>query len=164
MGEPLIEQLQRAGLPVQPFQTTNATKTSALDALAPAFERGEIRILPDSVLIAELQAYEMERLPSGLLRYSAPDGMHDDCVMSLAMAWQELPHLRRCCCYGVMMAVSGGMTTAYRCRIVDGQLQAKPATLPGSLCVDKLLMLSRLLPMAIQSTWQAETWQHCSVR
>ena len=38
---------------------------------------------------------------------------------------------------GVMMAVSGGMTTAYRCRIVDGQLQAKPATLPGSLCVDK---------------------------
>ena len=45
MGEPLIEQLQRAGLPVQPFQTTNATKTSALDALALAFERGEIRIL-----------------------------------------------------------------------------------------------------------------------
>ena len=90
MGEPLIEQLQRVGLPVQPFQTTNATKTSALDALALAFERGEIRILPDSVLIAELQAYEMERLPSGLLRYSAPDGMHDDCVMSLAMAWQGI--------------------------------------------------------------------------
>ena len=90
MGEPLIEQLQRAGLPVQPFQTTNATKTSSLDALALAFERGEIRILPDSVLIAELQAYEMERLPSGLLRYSAPDGMHDDCVMSLAMAWQGI--------------------------------------------------------------------------
>ena len=90
MGEPLIEQLQRVGLPVQPFQTTNATKTSALDALTLAFERGEIRILPDSVLIAELQAYEMERLPSGLLRYSAPDGMHDDCVMSLAMAWQGI--------------------------------------------------------------------------
>ena len=52
-----------------------------------AFERGEIKIIPDPVLIAELQAFEMERLPSGMLRYSAPSGYHDDCVMSLALAW-----------------------------------------------------------------------------
>ena len=90
MGEPLIEQLQRMGLPVQPFLTTNATKTAAIDALALAFERGDLRILPDPVLVAELQAYEMERLPSGLLRYGAPAGMHDDCVMSLALAWQAV--------------------------------------------------------------------------
>lgn len=88
IGEPLIEQLYREGLPVQPFQTTNATKATAIDALALAFERGELRILNDAVLIAELQAYEMERLPSGLMRYSAPAGMHDDCVISLALAWQ----------------------------------------------------------------------------
>jgi hypothetical protein len=44
--------------------------------------------LNDPVLIGELQAYEMERLPGGSFRYSAPDGMHDDCVMSLALAWQ----------------------------------------------------------------------------
>ena len=87
MGAPLIEQLQRAGLPVQPFTTTNASKTAAIDALALAFERGDVAILPDPILVGELQAYEMERLPSGLLRYSAPDGMHDDAVMSLALAW-----------------------------------------------------------------------------
>ena len=29
----------------------------------------------------------MDRLPSGMVRYSAPDSMHDDCVMSFAMAW-----------------------------------------------------------------------------
>jgi len=34
-----------------------------------------------------LQAYEAERLPSGMLRYSAPEGYHDDCVMALALAW-----------------------------------------------------------------------------
>lgn len=90
MGEPLIEQLQRQGLPVTPFQTTNASKTAAIDALALAFERGDIAILPDPVLIAELQAYEMERLPSGMMRYNAPDGMHDDTVMSLALAWQGI--------------------------------------------------------------------------
>ena len=90
IGEPLIEQLYRMGLPVQPFQTTNATKSQAIDALALAFERGELRILSDAVLIAELQAYEMERLPSGMMRYNAPAGMHDDCVMSLALAYQGI--------------------------------------------------------------------------
>ncbi len=88
MGDPIIEQLQRQGLPVLPFTTTNATKTRAIDELGMAFERGEIEILNDLILVGELQAYEMERLPSGMLRYSAPSGMHDDCVMALAMAWQ----------------------------------------------------------------------------
>lgn len=89
IGEPLIEQLQREGMPVVPFTTTNATKTAAIDALALAFERGDIRIINDATLIAELQAFEMEKLPSGMLRYSAPDNMHDDMVISLALAWQS---------------------------------------------------------------------------
>lgn len=87
MGEPLIEQLQRDGLPVMPFQTTNASKAIAVEALALAFERGEISIPNDPILIGELQAYEQERLPSGMMRYGAPDGMHDDMVMSLALVW-----------------------------------------------------------------------------
>lgn len=87
MGGPLTEALQRMALPVRPFTTTNATKATIIDALALGFERGDLRIINDPVLVAELQAYEMERLPSGLLRYSAPDGMHDDCVMGLALAW-----------------------------------------------------------------------------
>lgn len=90
MGVPLIELLQREGLAVQPFMTTAASKTQAIDALSVAFERAAIRILNDPVLIGELQAYEMERLPSGMFRYNAPEGMHDDCVMSLAMAWQGI--------------------------------------------------------------------------
>lgn len=94
MGEPLIEQLLREGLPVQPFTTTNATKQAAIDALALAFERADIRILDDPVLVTELEAYEMERLPSGLLRYAAPPGMHDDCVMALALAWQGVVRFR----------------------------------------------------------------------
>lgn len=86
-GEIFIEQAQRAGLPVYPFTTTNATKQTIIDALALAFEQRAIRIPDDDALIEELQAYETERLPSGMLRYSAPAGMHDDMVMSLAFAW-----------------------------------------------------------------------------
>lgn len=88
IGEPLIDQLAVRGLPVEPFLTTNQTKAAAIDGLALAFEQGAIKILPDPILIAELQAFTAERLPSGLLRYGAPDGMHDDCVMALALAWQ----------------------------------------------------------------------------
>jgi hypothetical protein len=90
IGEPLIEQLQRLGLPVVPFQTTNATKAQIIDALALAFEQGEIAILPEPVLLGELMAYEMERTGTGLLRYGAPDNGHDDCVMSLALAWYQI--------------------------------------------------------------------------
>lgn len=86
MGEPLIEQV-RDELPVLAFTTNNASKAQAIEALSLALERGDLRILDNPVLVAELLAYESERLPSGLLRYTAPPGMHDDCVMSLALAW-----------------------------------------------------------------------------
>lgn len=90
MGVPLIEDLVRFGLPVQPFQTTNASKAQAIEALGLAFEQGALAIPPHTELLAELQAYDMERLPSGLTRYGAPPGQHDDCVMSLALAWQAV--------------------------------------------------------------------------
>jgi hypothetical protein len=85
IGQPLIEALWRDGLPVQPFTTTNASKAHIIEALALALERGQVRILPDQVLLAELQSFQCERLPSGVMRYSAPPGSHDDCVIALAL-------------------------------------------------------------------------------
>ena len=91
VGDPITEQLQRElRCAVVGTQITNATKSNMINALALAFERNEISIIPDAVLINELQAYEMERLPSGLMRYNAPEGLHDDCVMSLALAYQAV--------------------------------------------------------------------------
>lgn len=86
MGEPLIEQLRSAGLPVEPFVTTAASKPPLIDGLALAFESREIGILGDPVLLGELAAYTMTRSTSGRWAYSAPSGMHDDCVMALALA------------------------------------------------------------------------------
>jgi len=97
MGAPVVEQLQRDGLPVFGFNTTSATKAAIIQELALAFERGSVTIPNDPVLIGELQAFEGKLLPSGLIRYAAPAGLHDDCVMSLAMAWAGLlmPQERR---------------------------------------------------------------------
>jgi hypothetical protein len=90
IGQPVIEQLTRDGLRIQPFTTTNASKAQAIEALALAFERGDIRIPNDPVLVSELVAYQAERLPSGLMRYGAPGGQYDDTVMALAMAWSAV--------------------------------------------------------------------------
>jgi hypothetical protein len=75
--------------------TGNASKAQAIEALALAFERGDIRILNDAVLVSELAAYQAERLPSGLMRYGAPSGQHDDCVMALAIAWSAVSGQQR---------------------------------------------------------------------
>lgn len=90
MGLPLIEQLQRLNLPVRAFTTTQQSKAAIIESLALAMERGEVSLLADDTQIAELEAYDMERLPGGAFRYNAPQGMHDDTVMALALAWSGL--------------------------------------------------------------------------
>lgn len=87
MGGPLIEQLQKLKLPVQAFHTSAASKTQAIESLALAFENAAIRLPNVPWLIDELMAFDQERLPSGMMRYGAPRGGHDDGVMSMAIAW-----------------------------------------------------------------------------
>lgn len=88
MGEPIIEQLERAGLTVREFTTTAQSKPPLIESLALAIERGEIGLQDIPVLVGELQAYTMTlNKITGRPTYSAPDAMHDDCVMSLALAW-----------------------------------------------------------------------------
>ena len=95
IGQPIIEQLTRDGLRIDSFTTTNASKAQVIESLALAFERGDIRIPNDPVMVGELVAYQAERLPSGLMRYGAPSGQHDDTVMALAMAWSAVSSQRR---------------------------------------------------------------------
>jgi hypothetical protein len=87
IGEPNIEELRKTGLDITAFTTTAASKQQIINQLALAFEQADITIPNDPVLIGELQAYTIERLPSGNYRYTAPAGLHDDCVMALALAW-----------------------------------------------------------------------------
>jgi len=87
MGKPNNDELRTMGLPARDFTTTSGSKTELIEQLAAAFDNRRIGIVNEPVLIGELEAYEVERRPSGAVAYHAPDGMHDDCVMSLALAW-----------------------------------------------------------------------------
>lgn len=90
IGRPVIDELVTRGLNIIPFTTTSATKQGIIQSLQSAFENGQIRILNDPILIGELLSFESKRNASGSFSYSAPDGMHDDCVMSLAIAWSGM--------------------------------------------------------------------------
>jgi len=90
IGRPVIDELVTRGLNIVPFTTTSATKQAIIQSLQSAFENGLIRVLDEPVLVGELLSFESKRNASGSFSYSAPDGMHDDCVMSLAIAWSGM--------------------------------------------------------------------------
>jgi len=97
IGLPNLEALQEEGFPLQGFSMQNKTKDELIRDLALAFERVELGIPNDPILLGELEAFSMHRTPSGLWRYGAPEGMHDDCVIALALAW-------RACQEGALLA------------------------------------------------------------
>jgi phage terminase large subunit-like protein len=90
IGQPVIDQLAKRRMNIIAFTTTSATKQTIIQNLQSAFENGEIAILNDPVLLGELLSFESKRNASGSFSYAAPEGMHDDCVMSLAIAWDGL--------------------------------------------------------------------------
>jgi len=87
IGRPVIDELVARGLNIVPFTTTSATKQAIIQNLQAAFENGQILVLNDQILVGELLSFESKRNASGGFSYSAPAGMHDDCVLSLAIAW-----------------------------------------------------------------------------
>ena len=87
IGRPVIDELVARGLNIVPFTTTSATKQAIIQNLQAAFENGQILVLNNQILVGELLSFESKRNASGGFSYSAPDGMHDDCVLSLAIAW-----------------------------------------------------------------------------
>jgi len=90
VGDPIYEALHKAGCMVRGYPFTNASKTELIDGLALALERGAIRLMDIPEQEAELRAYEYTLTPARNVTMSAPEGMHDDCVIALALArWAQ---------------------------------------------------------------------------
>ena len=90
IGLPMIERLQKMGMPVRGFVTSNQSKAEIIEKLALAIEKNEIGLIRHDTLLQELIAYTQERTAGGLVKYTAPQGEHDDCVIALALAWHSI--------------------------------------------------------------------------
>jgi hypothetical protein len=86
IGDPVYDELEDMGLMLQGYKFTHDSKKKLIESLMIAFEMQKIKIFADPILVNELKSFAYEISDSGLLKYSAPQGMHDDCVISLALA------------------------------------------------------------------------------
>lgn len=87
IGQPMVDLLRRDGIPVEPFTTDAKSKAMVIQLLSLALEQGQVTLLDDETQKNELEAYEAVRMPGGGIRYSAPEGMHDDIVMADCLGW-----------------------------------------------------------------------------
>lgn len=86
LGDPIYDSLIGRGVPVVGYHFTSSTKQQIIQNLAVDLQHGDIQYPDIPVLVNELETYAYEIGPTGNIRYSAPEGMHDDCVISLALA------------------------------------------------------------------------------
>jgi len=87
VGDPILEDLKREGINIEGLKFTSQSKQQLMEGLAQAIQQGKISY-PEGVIVDELDIFEYQFTANGV-RYSAPSGFHDDCVMALALAWQN---------------------------------------------------------------------------
>jgi hypothetical protein len=86
VGEPIFEDLKKSGINVMAYQITAPSKKELIDRLVVAIEQRLITFPNIEVMVDELKNYAYEITLSHNIRYAAPEGMFDDCVISLALA------------------------------------------------------------------------------
>ena len=88
-GAPVMDYLASQNVPVLGATTTASTKRAIIERLAWAIERGEIALPDDDYVLTELEQFSQQRRKDGTYEYSAPAGMHDDCVMAIAWVYSR---------------------------------------------------------------------------
>lgn len=91
VGDPVLEELQVEHGNFYGFHFTQTSKQKLMEGLAVSIQSREVHF-PAGLIPTELEMFEYETTRTGV-RYSAPEGQHDDCVCSLALArqmWTEV--------------------------------------------------------------------------
>jgi hypothetical protein len=92
VGDPIVEDLQRDGMNIEGVKFTASSKQELMVGLAAAIQQRKITF-PPGPIVEELEIFEYIFSATGV-KYSAPSGFHDDCVMALALAWHCYVHKR----------------------------------------------------------------------
>lgn len=85
VGDPITEDIQRERGDVHSFKYTSTSKQQLMEGLAAAIHQRRV-VFPDGTIRAELESFEYQMTGTGV-KYTAPPGLHDDCVNALALAW-----------------------------------------------------------------------------
>jgi len=92
IGDPIADDLLRAGVAVEPYKMTNQSKKDLVEKLSIWIEQKKIKILPIETTINELENFSYEIGLTGRVIYGAPEGFNDDTVIAHALAvWSLQP-------------------------------------------------------------------------
>jgi len=93
IGQAIADELKARGVNVEGFQTQGTisvdkpgTKEQLIKKLSLDIENRNLTISDWEVLLDELDIFGQDLTPMGHIKYGAPEGYHDDCVMALALA------------------------------------------------------------------------------
>jgi hypothetical protein len=90
VGDPIVEQLQKNHPRAKGFKFTSQSKQQLVEGLVVAVQQQTVRF-PEGVIADEMRNFEFNYTRTGV-KYEAAQGLHDDCVMSLALAWDCKQH------------------------------------------------------------------------
>lgn len=90
LGDPISDDLQRAGVPIEPYKITAQSKKELIEKLSIWIEQHKLAMIPMEETIFELDNFSYEIGPTGYIRYNAPPGLHDDIVIAHALAISAL--------------------------------------------------------------------------
>lgn len=86
IGDPIFEDLRRAGLNVSAEKITGELKKKIIECLMLSLEQTRLSLLDIPEQYNELDVFEYQMSKAGNIIYGAPEGYHDDCVTSLALS------------------------------------------------------------------------------
>lgn len=94
LGDPICDDLLRAGVPVEPFKLTETTKKDLIEKHSIFIEQERIKMLPIDQTIKEHEDFSYTIGETGKIHYGAPSGeeFFDDCVIANALGtWKLQP-------------------------------------------------------------------------
>lgn len=86
LGDPIGEEIASVRNTVL-FKFSPLSKQQIMEGLALAIHQRKISF-PEGIIVEELNNFEYQYTRGGV-KYSAPTGLHDDCVCALALAWHK---------------------------------------------------------------------------
>lgn len=87
VGDPIVERLVAKRPMVSGYKFSQSTKQQLMEGLALAIQQGTVWY-PDGPIVRELEVFEYRYTRTGVV-YTAPEGLHDDCVVALALALRQ---------------------------------------------------------------------------
>jgi hypothetical protein len=94
IGDPIFNDLQRAGVPIEPFKITETTKKELIEKMSIWIEQRGFTMIPIEETKKEFEQFTYKLGETGKVHYGAPQGenYHDDIVISHALAvWNLNP-------------------------------------------------------------------------